>query len=175
MNKTIVRVIALALAAVMFLGLLVGIVMADEYNPGQNRDLYSSAEFEAEFTYEGDDLGAVWTAGSTTFRVWAPTADSVAVRLYSEGLPSDFPLDTVLMTPDVNGTWVATVEGDLNGVYYTYAVRHGDEVVEALHMIPVHSIEEGLQKAKAILNKDNITVTAIPDGVSVMVLKEESV
>jgi nickel-dependent lactate racemase len=56
-----------------------------------------------------------------------------------------------------------------------YLSEAPDEVVEALHMIPVHSIEEGLQKAKAILNKDNITVTAIPDGVSVMVLKEESV
>ena len=37
MNKTIVRVVALALAAVMLLGLLAGIAMADEY--GQNRDL----------------------------------------------------------------------------------------------------------------------------------------
>ena len=26
------------------------------------------------------------------------------------------------MTADVNGTWIATVEGDLNGVYYTYQV-----------------------------------------------------
>ena len=82
MNKTIVRAIALGLAVVMLLGLLAGIVMADEYNPGQNRALYSSAEFEAEFTYEGDDLGAVWTAESTTFRVWAPTADAVTVNLY---------------------------------------------------------------------------------------------
>ena len=38
MNKTIVRAVALALAAVMLLGLLAGIVMADEY--GQNRDVF---------------------------------------------------------------------------------------------------------------------------------------
>ena len=55
-----------------------------------------------------------------------------------------------------------------------YLSEAPDEVVEALHMIPVHSIAEGLEKAKAILNKDNITVTAIPDGVSVMVLKGET-
>ena len=123
MNKTIVRAVALGLAVVMLLGLLAGIVMADEYNPGQNRTLYSSAEFEAEFTYEGDDLGAVWTADSTTFRVWAPTADAVTVNLYQCGTPgTDDLIDQVTMTADVNGTWVATVAGDLNGTYYTYLV-----------------------------------------------------
>ena len=123
MNKTIVRAIALGLAVVMLLGLLAGIVMADEYNPGQNRVLYSSAEFEAEFTYEGDDLGAVWTAESTTFRVWAPTADAVTVNLYQSGTPgTEDLLEQVPMTADVNGTWVATVAGDLNGTYYTYLV-----------------------------------------------------
>ena len=123
MNKTIVRAVALILAAVMLLGLLAGIVMADEYNPSQNRAMYSSAEFEAEFTYEGNDLGAVWTAESTTFRVWAPTADAVTVNLYASGTPgTEDLLEQVPMTADVNGTWVATVAGDLNGTYYTYLV-----------------------------------------------------
>ena len=94
---------------------------------------YSTEAFESQFTYTGDDLGAVWSPEQTTFRVWAPTADSVAVRLYSEGMyiTNAIALDTIVMTPDVNGTWVATVEGDLNGTYYTYAVRHGDAIVEA--------------------------------------------
>lgn len=41
--------------------------------------VYSTADFEAAYTYEGDDLGAAWTKDSATFRVWAPTADSVSV------------------------------------------------------------------------------------------------
>ena len=123
MNKTIIRVIALGLAVIMALGLLSGIVLADEYNYGQNRVLYSSAEFEAQYTYEGSDLGATWSAESTTFRVWAPTADSVWVNLYQSGTAStEDLLEQVEMTPDVNGTWVVTVTGDLNGVYYTYLV-----------------------------------------------------
>ena len=47
--------------------------------------VYSTADFEAAYTYEGDDLGAAWTKDSTTFRVWAPTADSVKINLYESG------------------------------------------------------------------------------------------
>ena len=94
---------------------------------------YSTADFEDQFTYTGDDLGAIWAPERTTFRVWAPTADAVSVCLYGNGGETgmDPRLDTVPMTADVNGTWVAAVEGDLNGTYYTYAVTHGDDTVEA--------------------------------------------
>ena len=45
-----------------------------------------------------------------------------------------------------------------------------DEMVKGLHMIPVHSLEEAMAKAEEILGKKDATVTAIPDGVSVMVI-----
>ena len=93
---------------------------------------YSSEEFEAQYTYAGDDLGAVWSAESTTFRVWAPTADAVAVNLYASGTPGTGDLlEQIPMTADVNGTWVATKTGDLNGVYYTYQVEIGGKTDEA--------------------------------------------
>ena len=84
---------------------------------------YSTEEFEAAYTYEGSDLGTVWTKEKTTFRVWAPTADAVKVNLYESGTAgTDDLLEQLEMTADVNGTWVADKEGDLNGVYYTYLV-----------------------------------------------------
>jgi len=94
---------------------------------------YSTDAFESEFTYTGNDLGAVWSPEQTTFRVWAPTADAVSVNLYDNGGETgmDRMLNSVAMTADANGTWVATVEGDLNGVYYTYAVTHGETTAEA--------------------------------------------
>ena len=46
-----------------------------------------------------------------------------------------------------------------------------DKIIEKMHLIPAHSIEEALQIARKLLNKDSITVTAIPDGVSVIVEK----
>ncbi len=85
--------------------------------------IYSTEEFEAAYTYDGDDLGAVWTAEKTSFRVWAPTAESMVLNLYEAGTPyQDDLIESIEMTPDVNGTWVAEKEGDLNGTYYTYSV-----------------------------------------------------
>ena len=122
MKKTIVRGIALALAVIITLGLLSGVVLAADYY-GQHRDLYSSAEFEAEFTYEGDDLGATWSKESTTFRVWAPTADQVWLHIFKGGIDGKYDrLEKLEMNRDVQGTWVLTVDGDLNGRYYTYMV-----------------------------------------------------
>lgn len=44
-----------------------------------------------------------------------------------------------------------------------------DKMIEELHMIPAHSLESALEKAKAIVDNDNYTITVIPDGVSVIV------
>ena len=45
-----------------------------------------------------------------------------------------------------------------------------DDLIRAMHMVPVHSIEEGLAKAREILGMEDATVTVIPDGISVMVV-----
>nr|MBQ8244968.1 type I pullulanase [Oscillospiraceae bacterium] len=93
---------------------------------------YSTAEFEAQYTYTGNDLGATWTAEQTTFRVWAPTADSVKVNLYEGGTAGvEDLIEQIDMAPDANGTWVVTRLGDLNGVYYTYQVEVGGKSNEA--------------------------------------------
>ena len=48
-------------------------------------DLYSTHEFEAQYTYSGSDLGSSWTPSKTTFRLWAPTAEEAVVNLYRTG------------------------------------------------------------------------------------------
>ncbi len=50
-----------------------------------------------------------------------------------------------------------------------YVSETDDKTVSDMHMIPAHSIEEAMTKAKEILGRDEVTVTAIPDGVAVMV------
>ena len=92
-------------------------------------NIFSTDAFEADYTYTGDDLGALWSPESTRFRVWAPTADAVWVNLYAGGTPDTEDLQEQLeMTPDANGTWIAEKEGDINGTYYTYtAVINGEE------------------------------------------------
>ena len=46
-----------------------------------------------------------------------------------------------------------------------------DEMVRDLHMIPAHSIEAAMKLAETMLGNPNAFVTAIPDGVSVVVLE----
>ncbi len=92
-------------------------------------NIFSTDSFEADYTYTGDDLGAQWSPESTRFRVWAPTAEEVLLNLYGSGTEgTDDLLEQIAMTPDVNGTWIAEKEGDINGTYYTYtAVINGEE------------------------------------------------
>ena len=45
-----------------------------------------------------------------------------------------------------------------------------DEMIKAYHMIPAHSLEEAMDTAHKILGNNDADVTAIPDGVSVMVI-----
>ena len=96
-------------------------------------DYYSHEEFEGLYTYTGDDLGATYSPEKTDFRVWAPTAVAVSVRLYADGDKSVqmIPDDEIPMEKAENGTWVASVEGDLNGTYYTYLVDLDTTVNEA--------------------------------------------
>ena len=93
---------------------------------------YSTADFEEQYTYTGDDLGATWTPEKTTFKVWAPTAVSVRVNLYESGTEgTDDLIESIEMTAQEQGVWMAEKAGDLNGVYYTYSVAVGDVVREA--------------------------------------------
>ena len=95
-------------------------------------NVYSTEAFENTYTYTGEDLGATWSAEKTAFRLWAPTAASVKVSLYESGTAgTEDLLEQIDMIPDVNGTWIAEKQGDLNGVYYTYLVEVGGKTVEA--------------------------------------------
>ena len=52
-----------------------------------------------------------------------------------------------------------------------YVSEMEDEIVKKMHMTPAHSIEEAMQIAQKLLNKKDLKVVAIPDGVSVVVKK----
>jgi len=93
---------------------------------------YSTKIFEKKYTYNGNDLGAVWTKEATAFRVWAPMAEKVMLNLYQTGDPETADLlEQFDMKKDVKGTWIAKKNGDLNGIYYTYTVWNEGKVEEA--------------------------------------------
>jgi pullulanase len=62
--------------------------------------------------------------------VWAPTASAVDVLTYADAAASTG--NAVPMTKDVNGTWIATIDGDQDGLVYNYQVHFGDTTNEAV-------------------------------------------
>ena len=51
-----------------------------------------------------------------------------------------------------------------------YVSNMPDSMVEKMHMLPAHSISEAIAKAKLVLKKEDASIAAIPDGVSVVVV-----
>lgn len=86
-------------------------------------------DFDDLFSYDGNDLGLSYTSANSAFCLWAPTAFEAEVVLYhswQEAVGDHLP-----MTRDVRGTWRLNVAGDLDGKFYTYRVRVGEQWNEA--------------------------------------------
>ncbi|MCR6720667.1 MAG: type I pullulanase [Chitinophagaceae bacterium] len=75
--------------------------------------------FENYPVYNGKDLGLVLTSSTTSFKVWAPTADSVELRLYKTG-EGGVPEKSLWMNKDQSGTWSVLLNQSLKGWFYTY-------------------------------------------------------
>ncbi|MGN0983618.1 MAG: alpha-amylase family glycosyl hydrolase, partial [Gemmiger sp.] len=76
--------------------------------------------------YAGGDLGAVWSASQTSFKLWAPTARKVGLHLYATGTddePGARELGVFDLAPAGDGVWQVVVPGNLHGLYYTYSLR----------------------------------------------------
>ncbi|MBN1242733.1 MAG: type I pullulanase [Spirochaetales bacterium] len=85
---------------------------------------FDSPEFTAACDADAA-LGALWSPGSTTFRVWAPTATHVTLALYRSGDAGEEP-QLHPMSAERKGVWETRVSGDLHGSYYAWRLRvHG--------------------------------------------------
>ena len=82
---------------------------------------FDSPEFREKYHYSGP-LGATCGERGTAFRLWAPTAETVELRLYRQG--KDTPAFSALpMAAKEQGLWEHETPENLDGVYYDYAVR----------------------------------------------------
>ena len=71
--------------------------------------------------YEGNDLGAVYSKDQTSFRLWAPTAETVSICFYANGDGGEA-IEVAEMEKSEGGTWIYVKNGDLHKLYYTYKV-----------------------------------------------------
>ncbi len=87
---------------------------------------YSNKD-EIYHTYLESDLGFTYTPESTTFKVWAPSAEQVLLKLYSTGSFFEEGAQVLgikqMLFDAVTGVWSATIDGDLNKTYYTYVIK----------------------------------------------------
>ena len=103
--------------------------------------LYSTDSFNDMYYYDGE-LGAIYSAKSTTFKVWSPVSEKIVLRIFENGTPvsvsSTLGNDTCTeyeMAKGDKGVFSCKVDGDLGGKYYTYVVYNsahpeGAEVVD---------------------------------------------
>lgn len=76
--------------------------------------------------YKGDDLGVIYNEKKSLFRTWSPAADEVILNLYDSAF-SKQPAEIIEMEYDVDGTWIASVDGNLKGKFYTFQVKQDGE------------------------------------------------
>ncbi|MBE7058041.1 MAG: type I pullulanase [Ruminococcaceae bacterium] len=82
--------------------------------------IFDTKEFIKNYTYDGNDLGAVINDDKTTFKVWAPTASRVILNLFTQG-HDIAAYKNVPMHYTEKGVWEHT-ECCGHGTYYTYTV-----------------------------------------------------
>ena len=46
---------------------------------------YLEPAFQAQYTYQGKDLGAACSGKGTSFLLWSPFADKITLNLYRDG------------------------------------------------------------------------------------------
>ena len=93
-------------------------------------EVFDSTQFIENYTYDGDDLGAIINGDSTTFKVWAPTASKVVLNLFESG-HEGAAYESVEMIKSERGVWSYTANCG-HGTYYTYTVTTSVGTQEAV-------------------------------------------
>ncbi|MBQ3481376.1 MAG: type I pullulanase [Oscillospiraceae bacterium] len=88
--------------------------------PAVPTGIFDSKEFVSDYVYDGDDLGATIVGDKTVFKLWAPTASEVTLRLFEKGDGGE-PFAEIAMERGDKGVWSASCACG-HGTYYTYLV-----------------------------------------------------
>jgi pullulanase len=108
--------------------------------------------------YSGNDLELTYATEASKFRIWAPTAEKAKVIIYDKGLGGT-PLSETAMKKDVQGTWVAQLDEDLKGKFYTFRIKAGGKWLNETPGVYATAVGvNGMRAAVIDMNETN------PDG-----------
>ncbi|KOP83790.1 type I pullulanase [Cytobacillus solani] len=118
-----------------------------------------TAAFDKEFFYDGL-LGSFYHSDHTLFKLWAPTATKVKLKL----LPTDTSKSEIFhsMMRKEKGVWHVTVKGDLECYYYSFQVFVNLEWREAADPYATSVSLNGEYAAVIDLNKTKMTKPPLP-------------
>lgn len=85
--------------------------------------------FDDRFFYDGNDLGVNLRDGQTHFKLWAPTATQVKIKLRN---PNSTFSEIVKMKREDKGVWSVVMNGDLELYQYTFLILVNQEWREAV-------------------------------------------
>ncbi|PLS02028.1 type I pullulanase [Neobacillus cucumis] len=85
--------------------------------------------FDEKFYYTGDDLGVTFPTGQTSFKLWAPTATGVKLKLRP---PANGYAEIVKMKREDNGVWSVCLNRNLEFYQYSFLVLVNQEWREAV-------------------------------------------
>lgn len=92
---------------------------------------FSQVNLQNYPNYRGTDLGVQYTPKATTFKIWAPKASAVTLRLYAAGAGGNV-LKSIPLEKGAEGTWQKTISKDLKNTYYTFqAMQDGNLLIES--------------------------------------------
>jgi pullulanase len=85
--------------------------------------------FDEKFYYEGNDLGVTFHDGQTRFKLWAPTATQVKLKLRP---PNSNFSEIVKMKREDHGIWSIGIHRDLECYHYSFLILVNQEWREAV-------------------------------------------
>ncbi len=84
-------------------------------------DKTSYTHFEDYPTPIDSDLWLNYSPNASEFKIWSPNAEKVKLNLYKEGNGASA-YEHYSLKASQNGVWIKELEGDLNGIYYSYQI-----------------------------------------------------
>lgn len=91
---------------------------------------YSTTDFEQNYTYKNNDLGAICTEDGTSILLWSPVAESVSVCFYQDGEQAEA-YRVEKMKKQEYGVWKYVTKENLHGVYYDFRLQIESEKIRS--------------------------------------------
>ena len=88
-------------------------------------------EFDKNYFYDGDDLGAAICGEKTVFRTWSPLASCVYLKIYTDGVGDNL-VEILPMEKRERGVWGVEILRNLDGYFYTFTYEFHDRKQETI-------------------------------------------